>query len=69
MYSTFTINIDIIKALTIIFTIVGASTGGAWYLNGRFSKIEEQLRYLEKTTDELRVGIKEISKQKNHASN
>lgn len=68
MYSTLVINIDIIKFIGIVCTIIGASTLGAWHLNGRFSKTTEKLRNLEKTVDELRTDTRELFKQNDHTN-
>ncbi len=58
MYTSFLINIDIIKALGIIGSVIAAT----WFIGIVYSRIRERLRYLEKITDELRVDLKELTK-------
>lgn len=64
MYSEFVINIDIIKVIGLIFTVSGSAIIGAWYTNGKFSRIEEQLKYLEKTVEEVKGDYKQLIKPK-----
>lgn len=52
------------EALTLFCTVSGFAITGAWYLGTTFSRIKSRLNYLEKTTDELKVDVKELIKTK-----
>jgi hypothetical protein len=58
MYSAFVINIDIIKALGMASILLT----GTWYVSFVYSRIKEKLNYLEKTADELKIDLKELTK-------
>ncbi len=58
MYSTLVINIDIIKALG----FVGILITGAWTISFAYSRIIQRVKYIEKTNDELKVDLKELTK-------